>query len=96
MDREKVIDGLEMLRFFNQRAGRELWADKPHDVQETDIANADAIYAHALSLLKEQEAVEPQLSISGMWYECPICHRHLTKNSDNYCARCGRWLKWNA
>ena len=55
IDREKVIDGLERLRFFNQRAGRELWADKPHDVQEKDIANADAVYADALALLKEQE-----------------------------------------
>ena len=55
-DREKVIDGLEMLRFFNQRAGRELWADKPYGVQETDIANADAIYADAIAMLKEQEA----------------------------------------
>lgn len=45
-------------------------------------------------LLKEQEAVEPQLSMSGMWYECPICHRHITKDRDNYCARCGRSLKW--
>ena len=55
MDMEKVIDRLEMLRFFNQRAGRELWADKPHDVQETDIANADEIFAHVLALLKKQE-----------------------------------------
>lgn len=47
-----------------------------------------------IALLKEQEAVKPQLSISGLWYECPICHRHLTKNSDNYCARCGRAVLW--
>ena len=60
MDREKVIDGLERLRFFNQRAGRELWQDKPHDIQEMDIANADAVYADALALLKEQEAVVKQ------------------------------------
>lgn len=52
IDREKVINGLEMLRFFNQRAGRELWGDKQHDVQETDIANADAIFASAITLLK--------------------------------------------
>lgn len=56
-DREKVIDGLEMLRFFNQRAGRELWTDKPHGIQETDIANADAIFADAITLLKEQDAL---------------------------------------
>jgi len=54
MDREKVIDGLEMLRFFNQRAGRELWADKPHDVQETDIANADVIFADAIAMIDTQ------------------------------------------
>ena len=48
----------------------------------------------AIDLLKEQEAVKPQLSISGMWYECPICHRHMTKDRDNYCARCGREVKW--
>ena len=59
-DKEKVIDGLERLQFFNQRAGRELWADKPHDVQEKDIANADAVYADALALLKEQKAVKPK------------------------------------
>lgn len=47
-----------------------------------------------LTLLKKQEAVEPQLSISGMWYECPVCHRHLLKDRDNYCARCGKAVKW--
>ena len=56
IDREKVIDGLEMLRFFNQRAGRELWIDKPYDVQEQDISNADMIYVSAITLLKEQAA----------------------------------------
>ena len=54
-DLNKTIDGLERLRFFNQRAGRELWQDKPHDVQEMDMANADAVYADAIDLLKEQE-----------------------------------------
>ena len=56
-DMEKVIDGLEMLRFFNQRAGRELWTDKPHDVQEQDISNADVIYVSAIALLKEQDGL---------------------------------------
>lgn len=55
-DLNKTIDGLERLRFFNQRAGRELWKDKPHDVQEQDIASADMVYADALELLKSQQA----------------------------------------
>ena len=54
---EKVIDGLQRLRFFNQRAGRELWADKPKEVQEQDIASADKVYSDALALLKEQEEI---------------------------------------
>ena len=61
MDSGKVIDGLEMLRFFNQRAGRELWADKPQDIQEKDIANADAIFEDALTMLKEQKEREKRI-----------------------------------
>lgn len=37
-----------------------MWADKPHGIQETDIANADAIFADAISMLKEQESVPLQ------------------------------------
>ena len=105
-DREKVIDGLEMLRFFNQRAGRELWADKPYGVQETDIANADAIYANALALLKEQEAewIEyPKcLAYDGAYSDshivCSAC-KHVFSIMDNcteefdYCPHCGAKMK---
>lgn len=53
-DLEKTIDGVERLQFFNQRAGRELWADKPKDVQDEDIASADTVFNDVLELLKEQ------------------------------------------
>lgn len=37
---EKAIEILDKLSFFGgQRAGRELWNDKPRDVQDEDIAN---------------------------------------------------------
>lgn len=37
---EKVIEILDKLSFFGgQRAGRELWNDKPREVQDEDIAN---------------------------------------------------------
>lgn len=80
-DREKAIDGLEMLRFFNQRAGRELWADKPHDIQETDIANADAILADALELLKEQQELV-RCKDCKHWNERIRCRKH----KDWFCA----------
>ena len=62
---EKVIDGLERLWFFNQRAGRELWADKPKEVQEQDIASADKVYSDALELLKAQRKVIRDLCTLG-------------------------------
>lgn len=89
MNREKIIDGLEMLRFFNQRAGRELWADKPHDVQEQDISNADMIYVSAISLLKEQE---PVYGSYGK-LRCGTC-RALINSNDKFCSACGRKIKW--
>ena len=37
---EKAFDMLDKLSFFGgQRAGRELWNNKPRDVQDEDIAN---------------------------------------------------------
>lgn len=40
------------------------------------------------------EALIPRLSMNGLWYECPVCGRRLTKDLNNYCAQCGRRVKW--
>lgn len=53
--KENIIDGLEMLCFFNQRAGRELWFDKPKDVQEKDIENAERILQSAINEILREE-----------------------------------------
>ena len=80
IDKENVIKGLEQFK-----------SDfKPFCGNSADWKRVD----DALALLKEQEAVVPQLSINGLWYECPVCHRRLTKDRNNYCARCGRSVKW--
>lgn len=52
-DRDKLIDKLEQLRFFNQRAGRELWGDKPQELQDEDVKNADAALDMAISIVRE-------------------------------------------
>lgn len=52
MDKQELIDKLEMLLFFNQRAGRELWNDKPKDVQDEDIKNAERILLESIKVLK--------------------------------------------
>ena len=53
MEKSEIIDKLEMLIFFNQRSGRELWANKPTSVQDEDIANAEMVLKSAIELLKE-------------------------------------------
>lgn len=47
---EQIIDILDKMDFFGgQRAGRELWNDKPIDVQEEDLAN----FSRDVALVKE-------------------------------------------
>lgn len=45
-------DRIKQAKFFNQRAGRELWNDKPKDVQDRDIASAEKMYDELLMLIK--------------------------------------------
>ena len=55
-DVEKVIDYLEQIRFFNQRAGRELWNDKPTDIQNKDIENTDKKLSEAIQTIRELQS----------------------------------------
>ena len=57
---DRVNDILDKWEFFyGQRAGRELWADKPTEVQDEDIAN----FCRDLELVRE--ALEQQ-----RWIPC--------------------------
>jgi hypothetical protein len=48
--KEQALEILDRFEFFQgQRAGRELWSDKPVDVQERDIAD----FSRDVALLKE-------------------------------------------
>ncbi len=39
-EKSEILDTLDKMQFFlGQRAGRELWNDKPEDVQEKDLEN---------------------------------------------------------
>ena len=46
---KKALDILDFFDFFNQRAGRELWSDKPKEVQDEDIA----IFTYRVKFLRE-------------------------------------------
>ena len=57
LNREQAIDILERFDFFQgQRAGRELWNDKPFDVQEADIAKFSQDVALLKNYIKELTA----------------------------------------
>jgi hypothetical protein len=45
----KAEDILTFFDFFNQRAGRELWSDKPREIQDADIA----IFTHKVRFLRD-------------------------------------------
>lgn len=45
-------DRIEQAKFFNQRAGRGLWNDKPKDVQDRDVASVEKLYDELLMLIE--------------------------------------------
>ena len=57
MEREQIIKALDILERFDffqgQRAGRELWNEKPFDVQEQDIAKFSQDVAWLKNYIKE-------------------------------------------
>ena len=71
MTREEAItDILEKWSFFfGQRAGRELWGDKPKEVQDQDIADFNRDMNTVRSALRpvSREQVEK------VWPGCPYC-----------------------
>lgn len=76
-----IMEILDKLKFFGgQRAGRELWADKPTDVQDADIEsfneNIEAIrdYIHQLEAqvprwISVEERLPPVAGVYGSGYE---------------------------
>ena len=53
----------------------------------------------AEDLLKEQEAVEPEVDVLNeidRLYRCPKCHKHFFYRKQKYCDQCGQEIKWNA
>ncbi len=58
-------DRIEQAKFFNQRAGRDLWNDKPKDVQDRDIASAEKLYDELLMLIEMHADVSEEKKDEG-------------------------------
>jgi len=65
-----------------------------------DVGPADPfvpLMQDALTLLKEQEPVEPEVEVlneTDRLYRCPRCHKCLFYEKQKYCDQCGRAVKW--
>lgn len=77
----KALDILDKMEFFQgQRAGRELWLEKPFEVQEQDIADFSQgiefvknLVTNALALLVEKDAEIERLT--AQIEHCDACDR---------------------
>lgn len=55
MTKAEILDGLYMLRFFNDRAGRLLWFDKTTELQDKDIKRAEKIFSEAIEFIENDK-----------------------------------------
>jgi len=85
-DREKVIKEFEHL--LNEAKGNY------QDFVDVTVDFGEEI----LSMLKEQEAVEPEVEVLNeidRLYRCPKCHKCFFYEKQKYCDQCGQAVKWN-
>ena len=63
IDKVQALEIIDKRDLFNDRAGRELWNDKPKEIQDEDIRNAHEDY----EALKEYILNQPEV---GEWIPC--------------------------
>ena len=102
-DLEKVIKGFECCHVMVHDLGPDKTSCGicPYkDVQteeQIDLGGIECIavlHDDALALLKEQDAVEPEIEGGGStwWYVCGECHGAIDK-ADKFCRHCGREVR---
>lgn len=84
-DREKIIKAIEKAKKQSEQYAL--------DRIVIPFKEADMI----LALLKEQEAVEPEVEVLNeidRIYRCPKCHKCFFYEKQKYCDQCGQAVKW--
>lgn len=81
-----IMEILDMLQFFGgQRSGRELWADKPTDVQDADVEsfnkNINAIRDYIQQLEAERDAAVRDCG-------CFPCQKCEERENGDLCPMC--------
>ena len=99
--KEQAMDILDKWEFFlGQRAGRELWGDKPKEVQDEDIAD----FCRDIEIVRKSIETSPSVDavevVHGEWkwngkhWECSNCrhdrlHDLVLGLDAAYCPYCG-------
>ena len=92
MDREKVIREIEDTLSDNMAKAGYIYGLSLMGLKDKALTDV-------LTLIKEQEAVEPEKFMDGQLqrYKCRKCGKRLLYASfakDNYCSKCGQAVKW--
>lgn len=88
-DKQKVLKGLECC------GGRVSCISCPYNGMDDCL---DVLKRSAMELLKEQEAVEPEVEVMNeidRLYRCPKCHKCFFYEKQKYCDQCGQAVTWN-
>ena len=97
-DREKVIKGLECCASTSYECRKCPYGD---ECLNTDFPCGEThLISDALTILKEQEAIEPTSYMDGLVqrFTCGKCGKHLLYakwGHDNFCSKCGQAVKWD-
>ena len=78
IDKQQALEIIDKRDFFNDRAGRELWNDKPKEIQDEDIRNAHEEYEQ----LKEYVLNQPKV---GEWIPVEERLPNEEEFEKNYC-----------
>jgi hypothetical protein len=98
VDMEKVKKGLECCKESTNEDPFRGCSECPYNYISISVQDCRSVLsADALELLKEQEAVEPEVEVLNeidRLYRCPKCHKYFFYEKQKYCEQCGQAVKW--
>lgn len=94
VEKSEILDTLDKMQFFlGQRAGRELWNDKPEDVQEKDLENFNRDiekikeYLWNVKPVKRGEWIAQDEGLTK--FMCSACKGRNHCGHEKFCHECG-------
>ena len=70
IDKIQALEIIDKRDFFNDRAGRELWNDKPKEIQDEDIKNAHEEYEQLKEYVLNQQKVDEWIPVEEREPSC--------------------------